>query len=94
MLMHNTLRYDRKRQMSDAEAQLLVNEVFSGYSALLGDHTALLWLPVGFGLKHLTPMPMQVRANQWSKFRQRCQQLIVDGSVVTSGPAVIHYASS
>ena len=74
-LMHNTLRYDRKRQMSDAEAQLLVNEVFSGYSALLGDHTALLWLPVGFGLKHLTPMPMQVRANQWSKFHQRCQQL-------------------
>ena len=61
--------------MSDAEAQLLVNEVFSGYSALLGDHTALLWLPVGFGLKHLTPMPMQVRANQWSKFHQRCQQL-------------------
>ena len=40
--MHNTLRYDRKRQMSDAEAQLLVNEVFSGYSALLGDHAALL----------------------------------------------------
>ena len=28
--------------LTDAEAQLLVNEVFSGYSALLGDHAALL----------------------------------------------------
>ena len=28
--------------LTDTEAQLLVNEVFSGYSALLGDHAALL----------------------------------------------------